>query len=156
MNHLHLKRTKASRENSGCEGLLRAVILYTITFTHKVLKTDVGNVVKNARQKSPTKLESILSSDMTDNEKAEVLNDLMVLVAKNKDVEIKEKEVEWHKERYDELLRQKDQETLYNIHSFKAVEGLILKAKGHLTDEQLKVVKVVINSSTWKDIITLG
>jgi hypothetical protein len=93
---------------------------------------------------------------MTDNEKAEVLNDLMVLVAKTKDVEIKEKEVEWHRDRYDELLRQKDQETLYNIHSFKAVEGLILKAKGHLTDEQLKVVKVVINSSTWKDIITLG
>jgi hypothetical protein len=104
------------------------VILYIITFTHKVLKTDVGNVVKNARQKSPTKLEPILSSDMTDNEKAEVLNDLMVLVAKNKDVEIKEKEVEWHRDRYDELLRQKDQETLYNIHSVKAVEGLILNA----------------------------
>ena len=42
-----------------------------------------------------------------------------------------------------------------DIHSVKAVEGLILKARGNLSDNQMKVVKVIIGVSPWKDVISI-
>jgi hypothetical protein len=42
-----------------------------------------------------------------------------------------------------------------DIHSVKAVEGLILKAKGNLSDDQMKVVKVIVAVSPWKDIVSI-
>ena len=42
-----------------------------------------------------------------------------------------------------------------DIHSVKAVEGLILKAKGHLSDDQLKVVKIIVGVSPWKDLLSI-
>ena len=42
-----------------------------------------------------------------------------------------------------------------DIHSVKAVEGLILKAKGNLTDDQMKVVKIIVGVSPWKDVISI-
>ena len=42
-----------------------------------------------------------------------------------------------------------------DIHSVKAVEGLILKAKGNLTDDQMKIVKIIVGVSPWKDVISI-
>ena len=39
-----------------------------------------------------------------------------------------------------------------DIHSIKAVEGLILKAKGKLSEDQVKIVKVIIDASVWNDV----
>ena len=148
--------------------------------------------------------------------------------SKEKEIESKEKEIEWQKERVIEILKQKEQETLYklhyqqlltvrgliemyeknfgepllkrnlsrlekwkvylqsrkenfqpfkeagfsvdqvgnhvdmifkshsaDIHSVKAVEGLILKAKGNLTHDQMKVVLILVEFSPWKDLLTI-
>ena len=42
-----------------------------------------------------------------------------------------------------------------DIHSIKIVEGLKLQVRGKLTNEQMKVLKVIVESSIWKDIIVI-
>ena len=154
--------------------------------------------------------------------------DLFEFLSKEKEIESKEKEIEWQKERIIEIIKQKEQETLYklhyqqlltvrgliemyeknfgepllkknlsrlekwkvylqsrkenfqpfedagfsvdqvsnhvdmifkshsaDIHSVKAVEGLILKAKGNLTHDQMKVVRILVEVSPWKDLLTV-
>jgi glycosyltransferase involved in cell wall biosynthesis len=42
-----------------------------------------------------------------------------------------------------------------DIHTIKLIEGLALKAKGHMTDDEVKVVKVIVEASGWGDIISI-
>ena len=51
-------------------------------------------------------------------------------------------------------------DTIYNshsadVHSLKLVEGLVLKVKGKLTLDQMKVVQIINEESRWKDIISI-
>jgi hypothetical protein len=41
------------------------------------------------------------------------------------------------------------------IHSVKVVEGLILKVNGNLTDDQLKVLQIIVAVSPWKNSISI-
>jgi len=42
-----------------------------------------------------------------------------------------------------------------DIHSLKVVEGLILKAKGNVTPDQMKVLKIIVEISPWKDVVSI-
>jgi hypothetical protein len=198
-----------------------------------IYKSDKANSIETplfvkAQEKSISKIEIVLSSNMADSDKHSILKDLLQMESKEKEVQSKEKEIQWQKERINELQQQKDQETLYklhyqqlltvrglielyeknfgetlfkknlsrlekwkaylqsgkenfkpfkeagftvdqvsnhvdmifkshsaDIHSVKAVEGLILKAKGNLTDDQMKVVKIIVGVSPWKDLLSI-
>jgi exonuclease I len=42
-----------------------------------------------------------------------------------------------------------------DIHSIKLVEGFAMRAKGNLSEGEVKVVKVIVEASGWKDIISI-
>ena len=42
-----------------------------------------------------------------------------------------------------------------DIHSVQSVEGLVLEVRGILTDDQAKIVQIIVQSSPWKDMIII-